>query len=105
LFGRRAGRSQEGTWNSPALVESGIVWSIGHLAAFLDNPSGYIPGTLMTYVGLRGKPQDTADIIAFIRESGNLSVEQFKRKKSWSAGHVQAGIIRSETNTFKDDTS
>jgi cytochrome c len=44
----------------------GKVWTYEELNAFLWKPKKYAPGTKMSYIGLR-KPQDRADIIAWMR--------------------------------------
>lgn len=51
---------------SDAMKEKGGEWTYEDLAAFLDNPKDFIPGTKMSFAGLR-KPGDVADVIAFIR--------------------------------------
>lgn len=40
-------------------------WSPEKLAAFLENPKGYMPGTKMGFAGL-GKPEDRANVIAYL---------------------------------------
>ncbi len=41
-------------------------WSYEQLNAFLANPKAVVPGTKMTFAGLR-KPEDRANIIAYLR--------------------------------------
>lgn len=41
-------------------------WDYDALYAFIKNPRGYVPGTLMAYAGLK-KPQDRANLIAYLR--------------------------------------
>ncbi|MGH8504438.1 MAG: c-type cytochrome, partial [Stenotrophobium sp.] len=48
LFGRRAG-SVKGFNYSPAMKNSGIVWSEKTLDEFLTNPMKMVPGTYMGY--------------------------------------------------------
>jgi cytochrome c len=46
--------------------QAGFTWTFEELDHFLTNPRGYIPGTLMTYAGLKD-PQKRADVIAYLR--------------------------------------
>ena len=41
-------------------------WTYENLNAFLTSPKGYLPGTKMTFDGLR-KPEDRANVIAYLR--------------------------------------
>ncbi len=41
-------------------------WTYEHLDNFLTNPREYIPGTAMTFAGIKD-PQDRADVIAYLR--------------------------------------
>jgi cytochrome c len=50
--------SLEGDWNPEAL------------SGFLENPKGYAPGTTMGFAGLK-KPDDRADVIAYLQTIGN----------------------------------
>jgi len=64
VFGRQAG-SVEGFRYSTALASNGQVWDDTTLDTFLTSPSKAVPGTMMT-VSLP-KPQDRADIIAYLK--------------------------------------
>lgn len=50
---------------SGALIAAGDVWTPENLNAFLENPSGWAPGTAMGYNGMRD-PEDRADLIAYL---------------------------------------
>ncbi|OOY14407.1 c-type cytochrome [Thioclava sp. DLFJ4-1] len=50
---------------SDALIEYGGDWTPDRLAAFLANPRKAVPGTKMSFAGLR-KAQDQADVIAYL---------------------------------------
>lgn len=50
---------------SGALSEAADVWTPENLYAFLENPSGWAPGTSMGYAGLK-KPEDRANLIAYL---------------------------------------
>ena len=51
---------------SDAMKAKGGTWTYDDLSAFLMNPKGFIPGTRMTFVGLK-KDEERANVIAFIR--------------------------------------
>lgn len=50
---------------STANKKSGIVWSDEKLFQYLENPQRVIPGTKMTYTGVKD-PQQRADLIAYL---------------------------------------
>ena len=50
---------------SGVLSEVADVWTPENLYAFLEDPSGWAPGTSMGYAGLK-KPEDRADVIAYL---------------------------------------
>jgi cytochrome c2 len=53
---------------SGALSEVADVWTPENLYAFLENPSGWAPGTSMGYAGLK-KPEDRANLIAYLDQT------------------------------------
>jgi cytochrome c len=67
LFGRKAG-SVPGFHYSKAMKQSGIVWSRETLDRFLENPRKDIPGTAMTYAGIKDA-QERADVIAYLAQA------------------------------------
>ena len=71
LIGRRAG-SIAGFDYSPAMIDSGIVWSPETLDRFLADPLAAVPGTFMTYDGVKD-PQERADLIAFLVQASDSS--------------------------------
>lgn len=66
IIGRTAG-TVEGYNYSKANKESGIVWSEDEMFVYLENPKARIPGTKMSFAGLK-KPEDRANVIAYIQE-------------------------------------
>lgn len=64
VFGAEAG-AKEGFRYSPAMSESGIVWSAETLDGYLANPREYIPRNRMSFAGLRDE-EDRNDLIAWL---------------------------------------
>ncbi|MBX7459015.1 cytochrome c family protein [Qipengyuania sp. 1NDH17] len=50
---------------STALKESGLVWDAATLDKFLENPRAMVPGTKMSFAGLKD-PLQRAQVIAYI---------------------------------------
>ncbi len=65
IIGRQAGSVPNFRY-STANKNSGITWSEDILFAYLENPRQYIPGTYMSFVGLK-QPQQRADVIAYLK--------------------------------------
>ena len=65
VVGRKAA-IQPGFMYSAAMKSSGITWTETKLADYLASPRLVVPGTKMSFVGLK-KPQDRADIIAYLK--------------------------------------
>ncbi len=64
----RQAATAEGFQFSPAMVlygEEGGTWSVEELDAFLAKPREHVPGTKMSFAGLR-KDQERADVIAYL---------------------------------------
>ncbi len=50
---------------SPALRNSGITWTTEQLQAFIQRPTRVVPGTTMTYAGVRD-PEQAAAVVAYL---------------------------------------
>jgi len=62
----RAKASVEGFGYSEALLAvAADSWTPENIAAFIENPKGYMPGTKMAFAGLP-KPEDRANVIAYL---------------------------------------
>ena len=68
LFGRRAA-SVFGFGYSAAMRHSKIVWNARTLDQFLTDPKKMVPGTTMTYDGVRDRTE-RADLIAYLKQAG-----------------------------------
>lgn len=65
VVGRTAGSIANYKY-SPANKNSGLVWSDSQLFTYLEAPQKVVPGTKMAFAGLK-KPQDRADVIAYLK--------------------------------------
>lgn len=65
VFGRKAG-SKPGYAYSPAVKAAGFTWDAAKLDQWLANPKGFLPGTKMTFLGIRDQ-KDRIDLIAFLK--------------------------------------
>ena len=68
LVGRKAG-AHEGFTYSEAMKSKGGEWTYDRLAAFLNSPKAYVPGTKMVYNGI-ADPEKLAELLAYL---GTLS--------------------------------
>jgi cytochrome c len=81
LFGRKAG-TIEGYSYSPANKNSGITWDEATFREYIKDPRAKIPGTKMTFPGLKD-PKQIDDIVAYLK--------QFDSTGKKTAGIVPAG--------------
>ena len=68
IVGRKAA-SVEGYKYSDAMLAKaaeGVIWDEATLAAYLPDPKSFVPGTKMTFPGLKN-PEDVANVIAFLK--------------------------------------
>jgi cytochrome c len=65
IWGRRAGTVPGFTRYSEPLAHSGVTWDERTLDRWLEHPQTVIPGTLMTFPGLKDAGQ-RADVIAYL---------------------------------------
>ena len=65
VVGRKAGAVESFKY-SPAMANSGIVWTEDTIFAYLENSQAYLPGNRMFFPGV-AKPQDRVDIIAYLK--------------------------------------
>ncbi|WP_439599968.1 c-type cytochrome [Devosia sp.] len=66
LVGRPAG-SMEGYNYSAAMKGSGLTWDEATLTQFLKGPKALVPGTKMTFAGLKADA-DIANVVAYLKQ-------------------------------------
>jgi cytochrome c len=67
VIGRRAG-SVAGFAYSPAMRQSGVVWTEQRLAAFIQSPDKVVPGTRMRFFSWGYDERMIADLLAYLRQ-------------------------------------
>jgi len=67
VSGRKAGSLAGYNFSGP-MKNSKLTWDDQTFSDYLENPRKKIPGTKMTYAGMR-KPQDRANVIAYIKKA------------------------------------
>jgi len=65
IVGRKSGTVPKYMY-SAANKASGFVWTEAKLSQYLEAPRKFMPGTKMSFAGLK-KPQDRADVIAWLK--------------------------------------
>jgi cytochrome c len=65
IVGRKAGSTTDFSY-SPAMKQSGIVWTEQKLAAFLKSPKQVVPDNQMRFWGI-GDEQQIANLLAYLR--------------------------------------
>jgi cytochrome c len=68
IVGRKAGTYPDYTY-SDANKNSGIVWDEATLTVYLKDPRAKVPGTKMSFVGLK-KDSDIDNVIAYLKQFG-----------------------------------
>jgi cytochrome c len=63
--------SQAGfSYSDAAKAKAGGTWTADNLSDWLADPNGYVPGTAMSYAGLKN-PQTRADVIAYLNKNAD----------------------------------
>ena len=65
VFGRKIGTKPGFAYSEPAKA-AGFVWDAEHLDQWLANPQTFMPGTKMTFLGIKA-PKDRDDLIAYLK--------------------------------------
>ena len=63
---RKTGAEKEFHRYSEAMQHANVVWNETTLDKWLENPDGFLPGTTMTFTGLR-EARVRADVIAYLK--------------------------------------
>jgi nitrite reductase (NO-forming) len=87
VVGRKAGALPDYLYSS-ALQQSEVVWDEASLDAFLAAPSKFVPGTKMTFVGLK-QAEDRASVIAYM-QAASPAAGSSATAPAAPAGEVQA---------------
>jgi len=66
IVGRHSGMV-EGFAYSDANKNADVTWTEDNLFTYLEKPQAFIPGTIMSFAGLRN-PQDRTDLIAYLKD-------------------------------------
>src|SRR5690606_9758382 len=83
----------------------GAVWGYEELNAFLAGPRSYIPGTTMSFAGVRS-PQDRANLIAWLRTLSSDPVPLPDPAEAEAAGEAQDVVAPSgDEPAGADDTT
>ncbi len=72
VLGRKPG-SHPGFAYSPAMIALSAkqpIWDFDHIYEFIAGPQKYLPGTKMTFIGLK-QPQDRINVIAYLHTLGS----------------------------------
>jgi cytochrome c len=64
IFGSKAAAVPNYTFSDP-MKASGITWDAAHIDTWITDPKAMIPGTKMTFMGLKD-PKDRTDVIAYL---------------------------------------
>jgi cytochrome c len=76
IFGKTAGTNDTFPLYSPALKESGIVWTPEEIDTWITNPRDVLPTTTMIFPGV-AKEEDRKNLIAYLwQETGGANVER-----------------------------
>jgi cytochrome c len=68
LWNRKSGSLPDFARYSPALKSAGIVWNDKTLDAWIADPQHLVPGTTMTFPGIKNAKQ-RADLLAFLQQA------------------------------------
>ena len=65
VFGKTAGTGNADFKYSDAVKNAGFIWDGEHLNQWLEKPQTFLPGTKMTFAGLK-EAKDRTDLIAYL---------------------------------------
>jgi cytochrome c len=74
VVGRNHGGSAGFNYSAAMKGKAGEPWTLEAIYAFITNPRAAVPGTSMSFAGIRSE-QQRADLIAYLREQSDSPVE------------------------------
>ena len=95
IWERKAGRVDGFSRYSEALKRADVVWSEATLDAWLVNPEKVLPGTSMTFPGIK-EAKDRQDVIAYLR-----AVSEGKAPQGQQGGRGMPGMHREKLDLHK----
>jgi len=78
IWNRKAGTAEKFLRYSDALKGADIVWNEATLDKWLSDPARLVPGTSMTFSGLKGS-RDRQDVIAYLQAASEDKAPQMKQ--------------------------
>ena len=73
VVGRNHGGSAGFNYSAAMKAKASEPWTLEQIYAFITNPRGALPGTTMSFAGIRSE-QQRADLIAYLREQADSPV-------------------------------
>jgi len=95
IWEKKAGRVDGFSRYSEALKRADVVWSEATLDAWLVNPEKLLPGTSMTFPGIK-EAKDRQDVIAYLR-----AVSEGKAPQGQQGGRGMTGMHREKLDLRK----
>jgi cytochrome c len=85
IWNHKAGAVEGFTRYSDAMKRANVTWNEATLDKWLANPERFIPGTSMTFAGLKN-PRDRQDVIAYLRAVAENTAPQAGRGEEGMMG-------------------
>jgi cytochrome c len=79
IWNRKAGSVEGFLRYSDPLKRADVIWNEATLDKWLANPERFLPGTSMTFPGLR-EPKDRQDVIAYLKAVGESKAPQVAQR-------------------------
>jgi cytochrome c len=95
VWNRKAGSAEDFLRYSDAMKRAGIVWNDATLDKWLANPEKFLPGTAMTFPGLK-ESQARQDVIAYLK-----AVSEGKAPEVQQGGRGMMGMRRDKLDLRK----
>lgn len=103
LLGKKAGRVEGFELYSDALKKSGLIWNEVTLKAWLANPSAKVPGTSMTFQGVKNA-ESLNGLVSFLKIAmGPNGFEEVQKQKLVSLETAQGQLPKDVSRPSKSD--